>query len=319
VALFVSGAGLDAGSYQAAASASSPNYTLSGAEKAFTIAPKPLTDGSVTVSTPGDHTYTGKAIRPKVVLQDGGVALTKDADYTVAYKNNREIGTATVIITGVGNYTGTLRRNFEITAQDDGEEEAQPLMAARDGGEVSYESERKENMLVITAGPDVDGGAVRLEDGRTRWSQRSLIIPGAYAMAQAALGAESIAFALEDAMLVIPISALTDGDYTLIIAPIYPGEENAFEAGAFSANPPVSARYRVRILKDGADIDQPLEGMELRFAAGNLTGDGLGVLYVSSDGGRETLDAAYSSGDEDSDAFIACPVRLRGLYTLIER
>lgn len=60
-----------------------------------------------------------KALRPKptVTANVGGkaVTLTEGTDYTVSYENNREPGTAAVIVKGVGNYQGTLKRTFQIT------------------------------------------------------------------------------------------------------------------------------------------------------------------------------------------------------------
>ncbi len=41
--------------------------------------------------------------------------LKKDVDYTVSYENNKEIGTATVIITGKGEFAGTKKATFKIT------------------------------------------------------------------------------------------------------------------------------------------------------------------------------------------------------------
>ena len=63
-------------------------------------------------------TYTGKAFKPvpKVTAQVGGKTLTlkNKTDYTVAYKNNKAAGKATVTVTGTGNYTGTLTKTFTI-------------------------------------------------------------------------------------------------------------------------------------------------------------------------------------------------------------
>ena len=42
------------------------------------------------------------------------VTLKKGTDYTVKYENNVEKGTATVTVTGKGNYTGTIIKNFTI-------------------------------------------------------------------------------------------------------------------------------------------------------------------------------------------------------------
>jgi len=50
--------------------------------------------------------YSGNEIRPAVMVRDGTTALTT-ADYTAAYANNIDAGTADVTITGEGNYAGS--------------------------------------------------------------------------------------------------------------------------------------------------------------------------------------------------------------------
>ena len=60
-------------------------------------------------------TYTGKAIKPAVTVKYAGATLTKDTDYTVSYKDNKNIGTATITVTGKGNFTGTKKITFKIT------------------------------------------------------------------------------------------------------------------------------------------------------------------------------------------------------------
>lgn len=63
--------------------------------------------------------YTGKEITLKnlKVYSDKGL-LRKGVDYTVSYKNNKAIGTATVIIKGCGLYSGTISETFEIVRGD---------------------------------------------------------------------------------------------------------------------------------------------------------------------------------------------------------
>ncbi len=67
------------------------------------------------------HTYTGKAQCPEIVVYDTvlGKALKKDVDYKVTYKNNVKVSNkATVTIKGMGNYSGSVKETFSITAKD---------------------------------------------------------------------------------------------------------------------------------------------------------------------------------------------------------
>lgn len=61
--------------------------------------------------------YDGKQKQPAVMVKDGSLLLTKDEDYTVAYSNNINVGTATVSISGKGNYSGEVIKNFTIVKQ----------------------------------------------------------------------------------------------------------------------------------------------------------------------------------------------------------
>lgn len=84
-------------------------------EVTFTIVAKSLSNA--TVSAIEDQTYTGTAITPSVTVKDGDTTLVKDTDYTVSYTNNVNAGTATVTITGKGNYSGTKEVTFKIVAK----------------------------------------------------------------------------------------------------------------------------------------------------------------------------------------------------------
>ena len=59
-------------------------------------------------------TWTGKALKQSPVVKLSGKTLKKGTDYTVTYKNNKNVGKATVIITGKGNYTGKITKAFKI-------------------------------------------------------------------------------------------------------------------------------------------------------------------------------------------------------------
>ena len=58
--------------------------------------------------------YTGSAVKPDVKVTLGGKQLQKGTDYTVAYRNNTAAGTGTVVITGCGDYAGTIEKEFHI-------------------------------------------------------------------------------------------------------------------------------------------------------------------------------------------------------------
>ncbi len=58
--------------------------------------------------------YTGKAITPQITITDKLYTLSKDVDYTAEYTNNKEPGTATITIKGIGDYKGLTAKTFKI-------------------------------------------------------------------------------------------------------------------------------------------------------------------------------------------------------------
>lgn len=88
-------------------------------ETSFTILPGDLSHATVDVIP--DQESTGDAIYPSPTVKIDGHELTPGIDYSVEYRNNIEVGTATIIVNGVGNCTGNTRITFEIV---EGEEES---------------------------------------------------------------------------------------------------------------------------------------------------------------------------------------------------
>lgn len=62
--------------------------------------------------------YTGKALTQTVTVSVQQTRLVKDTDYTVSYADNTYPGTATVTVTGIGDYDGSVTKTFDITRKD---------------------------------------------------------------------------------------------------------------------------------------------------------------------------------------------------------
>jgi hypothetical protein len=78
----------------------------------FEINPAPI---SKAVAAPmAVYEWNGKNREPVPAITYGTQALAKNTDFTVSYKSNKDIGTATVNITGTGNFGGTMATTFKI-------------------------------------------------------------------------------------------------------------------------------------------------------------------------------------------------------------
>ena len=99
--------------YMVKGDSSHSDYTPTSNTVSVKIDPKDIS--GVTIGTIASQSYTGSAITPDPEVKDGATTLVKGTDYTVSCANTY-VGTATLTITGKGNYTGTKDANFTITA-----------------------------------------------------------------------------------------------------------------------------------------------------------------------------------------------------------
>ncbi|MCM1237348.1 MAG: hypothetical protein NC489_45360, partial [Ruminococcus flavefaciens] len=78
----------------------------------FEILPQSLEGAQVSVA--GSPIYNGSEQTPEVTVTLNSVKLLENRDYTLEYAQNTDAGTAKVIVSGAGNYRGTLYQSFEI-------------------------------------------------------------------------------------------------------------------------------------------------------------------------------------------------------------
>ena len=109
--------------------------------------PISISGASVTIS---DQTYTGKALTPDLTVTLSGKTLEKGKDYTVAYSNNINIGTATATITGCGAYTGTIKKTFKILSATQPATTGSPYNAGDITPEKPVSLKDVENVIIAT-------------------------------------------------------------------------------------------------------------------------------------------------------------------------
>ncbi len=102
-----------------AVSLAAPAMAEAAPAEEYSVTEEFLAGGKVSVSKLSfgkiaDQAYTGKAVKPDVAVKYSGKTLRKGTDYTLTYKNNKKLGTATVTVKGKGNYTGTKKLTFRI-------------------------------------------------------------------------------------------------------------------------------------------------------------------------------------------------------------
>jgi gliding motility-associated-like protein len=131
----------------------------------FSITKKDISTINLNIATPVSVVYDGQNQLPEPQVDYNSNSLVKGTDFIYSYKNNKSAGTATVTITGIGNYSGAATVDFQIlpkvisvtaienTTKEYGE--VDPVFAYTFSGAVSGEIPAFEGSLGRVIGEDV--------------------------------------------------------------------------------------------------------------------------------------------------------------------
>ncbi len=140
-------------------------YDITLENGTLTITPKDISDSETetVIGDIEDQLYTGSEVQPEPTVTVDGQTLAKGTDYTLSYENNIQAGaSATVTVTGKGNYTGSVSKTFQII--DDGPE----VPPDEDADSIVYGETVEVQVTVQQAGQAPDGNEVALfnSDGK---------------------------------------------------------------------------------------------------------------------------------------------------------
>ena len=112
-----------------------------------------------------DQYYTGKAIEPKVIITTNDEEeLELDTDYTLEYVNNEMVGMASVTISGIGNYSGSVIKTFNILVKS-----VNKLTYKGVPGRVPYTGKQiKPEISVYNGGRKLDSSDVKISYGENK-------------------------------------------------------------------------------------------------------------------------------------------------------
>ena len=88
------------------------NFSNSGSSSNWAKGVTLLT--SSTLSNISTKTYTGSSITQSPTVEVNGSTLVEGTDYSVSFSNNTNAGTASLTVTGMGNYAGSKTTTFQI-------------------------------------------------------------------------------------------------------------------------------------------------------------------------------------------------------------
>lgn len=139
------------------------NFTnLTTANGTLTVNKKNLSDTDVTIDRISRQVYEGSPVRPMPVVKIGSKALVPGTDFEVSYQNNDKAGTASLTVTGAGNYEGSKSATFAIVG------EVTDLSGIYEIRSVKEES----SALDVTSGSRDDGARIQLYTANDTKAQR---------------------------------------------------------------------------------------------------------------------------------------------------
>ena len=92
-------------------------FQIGGESGGTEVLPENISKATVTLEKES-YIYDGKAKCPSVTVKFNEKVLTLNKDYSVAYSNNVNPGTAKATITGKGGYTGNVEKTFTIMPEE---------------------------------------------------------------------------------------------------------------------------------------------------------------------------------------------------------
>jgi len=104
-----------AGTYTVYYQVSMENYAEVTGSKSVVINAKSIADVTISL-TPENFTYNGQNQKPSVSVKDVETALVLDQDYTLTNEGGTNVGKYTLTVTGKGNYSGEVSKEYSITA-----------------------------------------------------------------------------------------------------------------------------------------------------------------------------------------------------------
>lgn len=99
---------------QPTAPVSADSIKVQSSDVVDSATPATLSIVDASIEAMATQAYTGSAIQPTPQVSLAGTTLRRGTDYTLSYKNNLRVGTATVIASGIGAYEGSVSRTFRI-------------------------------------------------------------------------------------------------------------------------------------------------------------------------------------------------------------
>lgn len=102
-----------------------------------------------TITLPSEMTYTGKQIKPEVVVKDSKSNVVEPSEYTITYGDNTEVGEGSVTIKlSDEHYVGTITKTFKIVSPSTDKDDNTTPPADKKDDVTTTPSDKKDNVTV---------------------------------------------------------------------------------------------------------------------------------------------------------------------------
>ncbi|MDY3767053.1 MAG: YDG domain-containing protein [Lachnospiraceae bacterium] len=249
--------GENAGTYEISATTGEhSNYEISVQTGTLTISPKPLITLGITSSyiTGFDQETQNQTVT--VTMLDGSTPLTEGTDYTLNYDAN----SASVTVSGIGNYCGEQKYNGFILNRSN-------ELCSFDTAILLDEAANQKTLSIKTFSNRSQTGEEVLDSyGNPVYSQRNLSLSREFLDSLAAQSITQISLQVEEAILMIPLDSLTADSYLVRLAPmeyedmtwrefmILDEYVELSDSYRFRITTPLSAEEAEKLASEGAEV-----------------------------------------------------------------
>ncbi len=241
--------------------ADNPNYNIKTVNGIFTISSKPLFSMNMTTSCTIGYDQENQKQTVAIALTDGATPLVEGTDYSVSYTEASEDQPASIIVTGLGNYTG--EQNYTGFMLDRSNQ-----LCSFNASVILDEETNLVTLSLQTSSNRTETGEEALDQyGDPVYSQHNLSLSREFLDTLSSQGIRQIAFQVKEASLIIPMESLTEDSYLVRLAPMNYEDMTWREYVILDEYVELSSAYRFRITRPANEEEIALAQAQAASAA----------------------------------------------------
>ena len=232
-----------------------------------------------------NQTYTGGELKPEPVVTVGGNTLVKGTDYTVEWSNNINVNvapaTALVTVTGIGNYSGEPKKEFNIVPKTFN---TTNITVAVSNNEVTYDGTDTQTATVVVTDKELgvlteDDYEVAYEGTHDIVGEYTITVTGKRNYSADDIDADKKLVIGKATLLVAPkLTKVYDGDVTSKKLSLDAATEFVYTGLVDATAPTVAATVQVDITSPKRDVDTYVATVKASTADGITAGGNYTII-----------------------------------------